>query len=269
MKILKINKGNAIFQQILSIKNNRHKRHVLKKFFVEGVQNIKDAIKYNWQVDSLIFTSFEKLSKWAKNIVENNSYNNYEISSDLMEILSDKTNKSEILAIFKFKEYNFYINDPNPIILFLDRPSKKANLGNIIRSADAFKVSHIVYSGHCVDIFDHEVISASMGSIFKVPFTYLDSNIELNNMINNLKIKYKDLKIVATSLQAKKNIQEENLTGPIMLLMGNEREGLGKNYYQIANYILKIVIINNIDSLNLASATSIFLYEISRQRKGF
>ena len=62
VKIQKISKENAIFQQILSIKDNRTKRHSLKKFFVEGVQNIKDAIDNDWQITDLIFTDFSSLS---------------------------------------------------------------------------------------------------------------------------------------------------------------------------------------------------------------
>ena len=148
----------------------------------------------------------------------------------------------------------------------LDRPSKKGNLGYIIRSADALNVNQILFTGHSVDIFDHEVISASMGSIFKVPFKYIDSNFELFNLINDLRIKYPTLKVVASSLQADKFLENENLNCPIILLMGNERKGLGSKYYEIADSIIKIKMNDNIDSLNLACATSIFLYEINKQR---
>ncbi len=266
MIIKKISKENATFQQILAIKENRHKRHTLRKFFVEGVQNIKDAISNNWEIDCLVFTSFNELSNWAKDVVKNNKQDNYEISFELMQKLSDKTDISEIVGIFKMKDMSIYITNKNPIILFLDRPSKKGNLGNIIRSADALNVNQILFTGHSVDIFDHEVISASMGSIFKVPFKYLDSNVELLNLINDLRIKYPTLKVVASSLQADKFLENENLNCPIILLMGNERKGLGSKYYEIADSILKIKMNDNIDSLNLACATSIFLYEINKQR---
>ena len=267
MKILKISKENGIFQQILSIKENRNKRKVLKKFFVEGVQNINDALDNGWEIDSLFFTDFNNLSGWAKNIVNNNCTNKYELSHPLMQKLSDKTDTSELLAIFKIKEQEITINSKNPILLFLDRPSKKGNFGNIIRSADAFNVDLILYSGHSVDIYDHEVISASMGSFFKVPFKFMSSNLEFETFIKNLKIKFPNLKVVATSLQAQKPINKEDFTSPILLLMGNERAGLGKYYYELADSIVKIEMNKNIDSLNLACATSVFLYEINRQRR--
>ena len=267
MKILKISKENGIFQQILSIKENRNKRKVLKKFFVEGVQNINDALNYDWEIDSLFFTDFNNLSGWAKNIVNNYSANNYELTLPLMQKLSDKTDTSELVAIFKMKEQEITMKHKNPILLFLDRPSKKGNFGNIIRSADAFNVDLILYSGHSVDIYDHEVISASMGSFFKIPFKFLSSNLEFESLVENIKTKFPNLKIIATSLQAQKAIEKQDFTSPILLLMGNERAGLGKHFYGLSDSLVKIDINENIDSLNLACATSIFLYEINRQRK--
>lgn len=266
VRILKISKENGIFQQILSIKENRNKRKVLNKIFVEGVQNINDALNNGWEIDSLFFTDFNNLSGWAKNIVSNYSTNNYELTLPLMKKLSDKTDTSELVAIFKMKEQEITIKSENPILLFLDRPSKKGNFGNILRSADAFNVDLVLYSGHSVDIYDHEVISASMGSFFKIPFKFLSSNLEFENFVENAKMRFPNLKIVATSLQAEKSIDKENFTGPIILLMGNERAGLGKHYYELADSVVKIDMNENIDSLNLACATSVFLYEINRQR---
>ena len=268
VKIQKISKENAIFQQILSIKDNRTKRHSLKKIFVEGVQNIKEAIDNDWQITDLIFTDFASLSSWAKNIIKNNTANNYEMSLDLMKKLSDKSDTSEILAIFSMKEQtNIAYDTSAPIILLLDRPSKKGNLGNIIRSADAMHVDQILFTGHSVDIYDHEVISASMGSFFKVQFRHIDTNEEFDDYVSDLRSKYKNMLIVASSLQSDRSIIEEDFTSPVLLMMGNERSGLGRHFYEKADSILKIKMRENIDSLNLACATSIFLYEINRQRK--
>lgn len=88
----------------------------------------------------------------------------------------------------------------NPILLLLDRPSKKGNLGTIIRSCDALNVEHILYSGHSVDIYDHTVITASMGSFFKMPITFISNNKEFEDFVKNLKLKFEGLKVVATSL---------------------------------------------------------------------
>ena len=268
MKTIKIGKENATFQEILALKENRTKRYSCKKFFVEGVQNIKDAIANNWEIDSFIFSTLDSLSSWAKSVLEC-AKNCYELSEDLMVKLSDKDETSELLAIVKMKEQRLQINNlKNPLFILLDRPSKKGNLGTIIRSADALFVNQIFFTGHSVDIYDHTVITSSMGSFFKVPFKFIESNVEFENLVKDLKLKYQNLQVVATSLQTNNSLEKCNFKNPTLLLIGNEANGLSKFYIDKSDELVKIDMNENIDSLNVACATSICLYEINRQRKG-
>ncbi|MGN1212931.1 MAG: hypothetical protein ACI4TZ_02700 [Christensenellales bacterium] len=131
MKTINIGKDNATFQQILSLKENRNKRAQTKLFFVEGVQNIKDAIKNDWEIEAFIYSASTKLSSWAKSIL-NKANNIYVLAPALMEKLSDKEDISEILAIIKMKSQKNIAYSKNPILLLIDRPSKKGNLGTIL-----------------------------------------------------------------------------------------------------------------------------------------
>lgn len=264
-KIIKIEKNNALFQQIVALKQNRTKRIQTKLFFVEGVQNIKDAISNNWEIEAFIYSSNTNLSSWAKSVINKANYN-YIISPLLMSELSDKSNISEILAIIKMKKQYEINYSKKPIFLLVDRPSKKGNLGTIIRSADALNVEHIFYSGHSVDIYDHEVITASMGSFFKLPMTFIQSNNSFEELITKLKKEYDNLKVVATSLQSSERLQDYNFNIPVLLLIGNETDGLCKFYNEHADASVKISMRNGIDSLNIACATTACLYEINRQR---
>ncbi len=264
MKIIRVGKDNTIFQKILSLKENRTKRVQKKIFFVEGVQNIKDAISNNWEIEAFIYSENTKLSSWAKSILEKANYN-YILSSTLMNKLSDKIDVSEILALIKMKD-NGKKESKNPLLVLIDRPSKKGNLGTIIRSCDALNVEEIFYSGHSVDIYDHQVITASMGSFFKLPITFISGNSDFDNLLNNLKTKYNNLKVVATSLQTDNRLQDYDFTDPILLLIGNETDGLCKYYNEKADDFVKISMRGGIDSLNIACATTACLYEINRQR---
>ncbi len=265
MKIINIGKENATYQQIVALKENRNKRAQMKLFFVEGVQNIKDAITFGWEIEAFIYASDTKLSDWAKGIINKANFN-YVLSSELMNKLSDKDEVSEILAIIKMKSSTLKKYSNNPIFVLLDRPSKKGNLGTIIRSCDALNVEHIYFSGHGVDICDHTVITASMGSFFKLPITFISSNNEFINLVNNLKSEFNDLKVVATSLQTDSRLQDYNFNRPILLLVGNETDGLCKFYNENADDFVKISMRSGIDSLNIACATTTCLYEINRQR---
>ncbi len=266
MEKLYIGKNNATFQQILALKNNRNKRMQLGLFFVEGVQNIKDAIANSWEIQAFLYSEKTNLSKWAKSVL-NLAKDIYILTDTLMKELSDKVDTSEILAIIKMKKEKNIPMPANPVYILLDRPSKKGNLGTIIRSCDAFNVDHIFYSGHSVDIFDHEVITASMGSFFKMNISFIHSNNEFVELIKSLKSYYPNLQVVATSLQSNNLLQDCDFLNPTLLLIGNETNGLCKFYNDIADKSVKIEMRKGIDSLNIACATTVCLYEIERQRK--
>ena len=265
MKIINIGKDNATFQQIYALKENRNKRAQTKMFFVEGVQNIKDAISYNWEIESFIYANNTNLSDWAKSILNKANFN-YIITPSLMDKLSDKQDISEILAIVKMKNYQNAKYSKNPIFVLIDRPSKKGNLGTIIRSSDALNVEQIFFSGHSVDIYDHSVITASMGSFFKLPIKFISSNNEFLEVVGKLKEKFPGLRVVATSLQTENRLQDYDFTSPVLLLVGNETDGLCRFYNEHADDFVKISMREGIDSLNIACATTACLYEINRQR---
>lgn len=157
--------------------------------------------------------------------------------------MSDKIDISEILAIVKMKEFSQSQYSKNPI-----------------------NVEHICYSGHSVDIYDHSVITASMGSFFKLPITFISSNNLFLSFVDNLKSKFTDLKVVATSLQTKNRLQDYDFNCPILLLVRNETDDLSKFYNENADDFVKISMRDGIDSLNIACATTTCLYEINRQR---
>lgn len=262
---INIGKENATFQQILALKENRNKRAKTQMFFVEGVQNIKDAISFGWEIEAFIYSKDTMLSSWAKSVINKSNYN-YVLSMNLMQKLSDKDDISEILAIIRIKnKFKEQISN-NPIFVLIDRPSKKGNLGTIIRSCDALNVEHIYFSGHSVDIYDHAVITASMGSFFKVPITFISSNEDFIKLINDLKMKFHNLKVVASSLQTNNRLQDCDLSGPVLLLVGNETDGLCKFYNDNADTFVKISMRDGIDSLNISCAATTCLYEINRQK---
>ena len=250
MKIIKIGKENSTFQEIFALKNNRQKRNKKQLLFVEGVQNIKNAIDNNWEINSFIFADFERLSNWAKNTIKSSNATCYELSSDLMEKLSDKDQTSEIIALIKIKNQDIKINSKRPVILLLDRPSKKGNFGTMIRSCDAFNVDLLLFMGHSVDIYDPKVIVSSMGSFFRVPFMYVKSNNELLEFVNTLKKSHPTLQIISTTLQTDNSLETLNTNKPTLLMMGNEAEGLSNFLVDLSDESVKINMRSGIDSLN-------------------
>ena len=263
--IIKVGKRNNIFQHIIVLKTNRYKRNDFQEFFVEGVHNIKLALKYGWTVKNWIVAN-RKLSSWATKMLETvKTEANYCFTDELIREISDRTDTSEIMAVFQMKKMTV-ATSKNPFIIIFDRPSKKGNLGTIMRSADAFGCDGIIVTGHSVDMYDPEVLSASMGSFFAVSTEKLDSNKDVEDRLLELKKQFPELKIVATTELGEISIRDFDFTKPIVLLVGNEASGLSKFYLDICDESVKIPMVGEATSFNVANATSIFMYEIFSQR---
>lgn len=271
MKTEKISTRNTMFQKFETLKTNRNKRHKYNEFIVEGVRNINEAIKNNWNIISFVY-SFEKtLSSWAKETLKSvETLANYELTNELMASISSKEDTSELIAIINMKDndLNNIKFSSNPVIALFDRPSKKANLGTVIRSCDALGVEALIITGHSVDEYDPDVISSTMGSFFKVKFVRLEENNEIDNFLNNLKNKYNKLKIVGTTSHSKESIYTIDMKDPVLFLIGNETEGLNKHLIEISDILATIPMVSDssASSFNVACAASIMFYEASRQR---
>ena len=263
---IRITKENDIFQHMIVLKTNRNKRHKAHEFIVEGVDNINLAVKKGWKINHWIYDNFANLSNWAKDkICKVKTEIDYSFSSELMTKISGKIDTSELMCVVEMQEQKVNLSE-NPKILLLDRPSKHGNLGSIIRSAEAFGFDGIIITGHAVDHYAPEVVTSSMGSIFSIPVEIITKNEEILAKISELREKYKDFQVVASLLDGAIEINKVNFKKPTLLLMGNEGEGLNNFYREICDIKTKIPMQGDVDSFNIACATSVFMYEINRQR---
>lgn len=268
-KVVSVKKEDNNYQRFEVIKRNRNKRYKYKEFFVEGVRNINEAIKNNWEFKCFLYSGEKALSNWAKNLINSVKVENvFELSQQLMEKLSDKDDTSEIIAIVTMKSDN--INrikfSPKPLVVVFDRPSNKGNLGTIIRSCDAMGCDGLIITGHAVDLYEPETIISSTGSFFKLPTIRLQKYSDIVDLVLNMKPKHPDVQIIGTDECGEVSINQCEFNKPTVLLIGNETDGLSRNYKQVCDEIAKIPIGGSASSLNVACATSILLYEISRQR---
>lgn len=272
MNAQRIYSKNANYQKFEVLKTNRNKRYKYYEFFVEGVRNINEAIKNGWVIDSFIYSFEKELSRWATDVIKNTkTKQNYELTDALMSDLSGKNDTSELMAVLHMRDDNteeIRLSD-NPVIALFDRPSNKGNLGTIIRSCDALGVEGLVITGHAVDPYDPDTITASMGSFFKVPVIRLADNNSVINWISALKGKYKDLQVVGTTAHAEKAIYECNFLLPVLFMIGNETDGLSHKFHEISDTMATIPMdtSSSASSFNVACAASIMFYEAARQRR--
>jgi 23S rRNA (uridine2479-2'-O)-methyltransferase len=269
-KVIKIHSENDVFQNIETLKRNREKRNKLKQFLIEGVRNINNALEYNWKINSFVYSSDKKLSGWASDILKGSkAETHYELPFKLLQKLSSKEDTSEILATVEIPKDDLHripLQNDFLVVVF-DRPASPGNLGTLIRSSDALGANGLVITGHAVDVYDPETVSATTGSLFSVPVIRLPSQKELLVWVEKVKEVLNEVQIIGTDEKGSKSAAGHDFKKPTILLVGNETSGLSAAYKEMCDEMVKIPMHGSASSLNVACASSIILYEIDRQRR--
>ncbi len=264
-------KQDNFFQRAEVIKRNREKRTQHGHFLVEGVAQISIAVKHGWGIHAFLHSSGRPLSTWATELLRSAAAQEiWELSPDLMAILSDKDETSELLAIVETRKLA-PTNIPavgRGLVVVFDRPSSPGNLGSSIRSADAFGATGIIVTGHAVDIYDPFVVRGSMGAIFGLPVTTATSHLDVKQWADSARAQGHDYQIVGSSGKTETLVTAQDFTRPTVLVLGNETVGMSKGYWDICDAVVKIPIGGELSSINVSCAASILLYEVTRQRLG-
>lgn len=271
MKVTKVfNRDNA-FQKFEVLKRNRNKRYKYNEFLVEGVRSLNEAVQNGWKIKSFLYND-SSLSSWASEMIRRvDTDENYCLTAELMKELSGKEDTSELMAVIEMREDSLeQVNlSANPFIVLFDRPSNKGNLGTMIRSCDAMGADMLIITGHAVDVYDPDVVVSAMGSFFNMPVIRVTDHPALFEYIRTLKIKYPKLITVGTTAHQENPIYTADLSGPLILMMGNETTGLCRAFKETCDQLCTIPMSEKsyATSFNVSCAASIFMYEITRQRK--
>lgn len=266
MIFLRISAENAEFQIIESLKTNRTKRAKHKEIYIEGIESIKQAISAKLEITRIVFADRKKLSGWAQQLVSN--YPNaklIEMSEPLYKKLCDRDEPTEIVVTAKIDTATIdtITMSDTPCVLIFDRPSDHGNFGSIIRSANSFNVDAVFIVGHGIDYHDPKVIRSSLGSVFHSQIVNIESMDQLQQWIHEQK-KNSNIQIVGTDSTGTVSLLHNELKKPIVLILGNEAKGMSVGLKEICDYITKIPISGNVNSLNVSCAGSIFLWDIYR-----
>jgi rRNA methylases len=259
-----LDRENDLFQVLSALKSNRRKRSELGELFVEGVAPIKAAARSGCEFARFAYVEYGGLSDWAKGLVsEHPEAARVRVASSIMAKLSDREEGSELLATVRKRELDLSMArlPPEPFVLVIDRPSNHGNLGSILRSCDAFGVDLLVTTGHGVDLFDPTVVRASLGAAFSTQALHEESSGRLEDWLSGLKAADPAFRIVGTDSNSSVDVSEARLARPMALLLGNEAKGLSVRLKAFVDQMVRIPMVGAVDSLNVACAASIFLYE--------
>ena len=149
---------------------------------------------------------------------------------------------------------------PNGLYLLAESIEKPGNLGSMLRSADAAGADGLIICDRQTDIYNPNVIRASTGALFSVPLAETDNESALKWLKEN------KILSIATTPHTEKCYTDIDMTGPVAIIMGTEQTGLTDFWLKNADVSAVIPMLGKIDSLNVATATTILLYEAARQR---
>lgn len=247
-------KNNNLFKETKKLKEKKH-REKAGKFLIEGLRFVDEAIKSEAEIEKVFFTESFK-EKHEDFLEEISSIEQIILSEPLLKELSFTEKPQGIIALVSIP--NKEIKDKD-IIVLVDKVQDPGNLGTIIRTAHAVDAAAVVITKGTVDVYNDKTLRSTMGSIFKMPIIE-DSDLSLLK-----KLKEDNFKLVVSSLQGENNFFEEDLKGKIIIAVGNEGNGISEEVYQLADKRVKIPMPGEAESLNVAVATSVMLYEKIRQ----
>ncbi|MBE3001222.1 rRNA methyltransferase [Nocardiopsis sp. HNM0947] len=261
---------NATFQQWETLLHNRTKRHRAGAILVQGVRPISMAVEAGWTVRSWLYRSEGRLSEWAQEMLRSVRATRYAVADELMRELGDKEEPPELLAEIETPEDDLSRIRVGPDFLgvVLDRPTSPGNIGSVVRSVDALGGSAVIVGGHAADPYDPKAVRASTGSLFGVPVVRAPSAREVLAWVEQVRAGGVPLRVVATDEEGAAELAEHDLRGPTLVLTGNETTGLSNRWREEADDLVYIPMGGTASSLNAASATTVVLYEASRQRRG-
>ncbi len=268
-KTVTITTRNASFQQWQALLTNRNKRQRSGEFLVQGVRPITVALEQGWEIRALLYPDRQQLSRWCRELLDRADARRVALAPELMRELSGKEEESpELLAVVAQPDDDLarVPVGPDMLVVVFDRPKTPGNIGTLIRSADAFGASGVVITGHAADPYDPKAVRASTGSLFAVPAVRVPSHHAVLDWVAAMRKQGPQIQIIGTDEHGDVDVAEHDLTGPTLLLVGNETHGLSKGWQEAADRMVRIPIVGAASSLNAAAAGTVALYEAARQR---
>lgn len=149
---------------------------------------------------------------------------------------------------------------PNPFVIVAEAVEKPGNLGAMLRTADAAGVDAVIAAAPQTDWGNPNIVRSSKGALFSVPVAAANSQETL------AWLRQHRLQIVAATPQATTNYTEADLRGPVAIAVGEEKHGLSDTWLTEADIQVRIPMVGQVNSLNVATATALLVYEVVRQR---
>jgi len=243
MKVI-TSSSNEHIKELVKLKDKKY-RDEKKLFIIEGYHLVSEAKEYLTEV---LITDEKDCLEGVNNIL---------VSKDIINKLASSCTPQNIIGVCKYLNNDKLLGSK---FLLLDNIQDPGNLGTLIRSSLGFGIDTIIASLDTVDIYNEKVIRATQGAIFNINYIKGD----LINYIG--KLKNKGVCIIGTSLKSSKDLREVDKCSSYAIILGNEGSGVRGELLNQTDFNIKIEMDEKLESLNVAVAGSIIMYNLYKKR---
>lgn len=186
------------------------------------------------------------------------------VSGEVFRKMSDTSTPQGVLCVVERPSYTLeqLLDTSAPLLAVLENLQDPGNLGTILRTGEGAGITGVILGKETVDIYNPKTIRATMGSIFRVPFVYVEDLPQAIAVIRG-----RGVKTYAAHLSGRSCYDSFSFQGGTAFLIGNEGKGLSPELAAMADSLLRIPMEGRVESLNAAVAAALLMYEAHRQRQ--
>jgi TrmH family RNA methyltransferase len=256
---------NPRIKQLVKLRDRRP-RDEAGVFLVEGYREIRRALEKKVALREVYFAPDWYLGENEPALLAQAAAAGaelYELSKDAFAKVAYRERPDGLLAVAPQwqRRLDELALPAEPFLLVVEAIEKPGNLGTILRSADAAGCDAVIVCDPVTDIFNPNVVRASTGVLFSVPLVVAESAAVAAWLAE------RRIRAIATTPAAEKIYSAADLRGPLAVIMGSEQYGLSEFWLKRADLLVRIPMAGQADSLNVAMATIITLFEAVRQRR--
>lgn len=254
---------NPRIKQIRALRM-RKERESSGLFFAEGIHAVTAAARAGAPIETLVIAPELLPTRHERALTRqllNGGFPTLEVSAEVFQTLVPKSSAHGVAAVIRQHWHPLPRGQPSGCWVALDAIQYPGNLGTILRTCDATGAAGVILLGATSDPYDPESVRASVGAIFAMQLVRA-SMAEFAAWK-----KLSTVPVVGTSPAAALDYRAAGYVAPLVLLMGCEHSGLTPELLALCDTLVRIPMVGRNDSLNLAVATSLMLYEVFRQRE--
>jgi TrmH family RNA methyltransferase len=257
--------ANPLIKRVRLLADRRHRRRE-GAFVVRGAQPVWQAVEAGADIEVLLVAPDLLRGPAAAMVAgqESRGVRVARLSAELFGRIDDRDAPGGLAAVVRGRlgGVDAVAVRPDSVFVALHEVGNPGNLGTIVRTADATGAAGVILVGACADPFDPNAVKASMGALFSVPVAAVATAAEFLDWC-----RANGVPVVVTSAKGGESLWDARLPLPAVFLLGSEGQGLPDDLLDAGDLRLRIPMTGTAESLNLAVAAGVLLYEAWRQRR--